>query len=54
LLIWLKNIKGSLSGEHGDGRLRRIHFINAGRRNLPDFKDIKHTWDPWNVLIQAR
>jgi FAD/FMN-containing dehydrogenase/Fe-S oxidoreductase len=47
----VKKFRGSLSGEHGDGRLRGsfIPFMYGGEiYNL--FKEIKHTWDPWNVL----
>jgi FAD/FMN-containing dehydrogenase/Fe-S oxidoreductase len=47
----VKKFKGSLSGEHGDGRLRGsfIPFMYGDQiYNL--FKEIKKTWDPWNVL----
>ncbi|CAM2788792.1 FAD-binding and (Fe-S)-binding domain-containing protein [Flavobacterium frigoris] len=47
----VKKYKGSLSGEHGDGRLRG-EFISLmlGEEIYQLFKDIKHTWDPWNVF----
>jgi len=49
--ILVKKFRGSLSGEHGDGRLRGsfIPFMfGVDIYNL--FKDIKQTWDPWNIL----
>ena len=47
----VKKHRGSLSGEHGDGRLRGsfIPFM-FGEDIYSLFKEIKHTWDPWNVL----
>ena len=47
----VKNFRGSLSGEHGDGRLRGsfIPFM-FGEEIYNLFKEIKHTWDPWNIL----
>ena len=47
----VKKYRGSLSGEHGDGRLRGsfIPFM-FGDEIYDLFKTIKHTWDPWNVL----
>jgi FAD/FMN-containing dehydrogenase/Fe-S oxidoreductase len=47
----VKKFRGSLSGEHGDGRLRGsfIPFM-FGEEIYNLFKEIKHTWDPWNVL----
>ncbi|WP_031301294.1 FAD-binding and (Fe-S)-binding domain-containing protein [Sphingobacterium paucimobilis] len=43
----VKKYKGSLSGEHGDGRLRG-EFIPymIGDRNYQLLKDIKQQWDP--------
>ncbi|TDQ75340.1 FAD-binding and (Fe-S)-binding domain-containing protein [Sphingobacterium yanglingense] len=43
----VKKFKGSLSGEHGDGRLRG-EFIPymIGDRNYQLLKDIKQKWDP--------
>jgi len=47
----VKKFRGSLSGEHGDGRLRGsfIPFM-FGEEIYRLFKEIKQTWDPWNVL----
>ena len=47
----VKKHRGSLSGEHGDGRLRGafIPFM-FGEEIYQLFKAIKKTWDPGNVL----
>ena len=47
----VKKYKGSLSGEHGDGRLRG-EFIKqmAGEKNYELFKKIKYAWDPDNIF----
>jgi FAD/FMN-containing dehydrogenase/Fe-S oxidoreductase len=47
----VKKFRGSLSGEHGDGRLRGsfIPFM-FGEEIYNLFKEIKSTWDPWNIL----
>ena len=47
----VKKYKGSLSGEHGDGRLRG-EFIRqmVGDKNYSLFKSIKNTWDPDNIF----
>ncbi|MFC0875074.1 FAD-binding and (Fe-S)-binding domain-containing protein [Saccharicrinis sp. FJH2] len=47
----VKKYRGSLSGEHGDGRLRG-HFIPFmyGDKIYRLFKDIKQTWDPNNIF----
>lgn len=47
----VKKYKGSLSGEHGDGRLRGefIPFM-LGDKNYQLIKELKHTWDPENIL----
>lgn len=47
----VKKYKGSLSGEHGDGRLRG-EFIAymIGTQNYQLLKDIKSTWDPQGVF----
>jgi FAD/FMN-containing dehydrogenase/Fe-S oxidoreductase len=47
----VKKYQGSLSGEHGDGRLRG-EFIRqmVGERNYQLLKDIKRSWDPGNIF----
>ncbi len=47
----VKKYNGSLSGEHGDGRLRG-EFIEqmVGRKNYQLLKAIKKTWDPQNIF----
>ncbi|HLA57329.1 MAG TPA: FAD-binding oxidoreductase, partial [Puia sp.] len=47
----VKKYQGSLSGEHGDGRLRG-EFIKkmVGDHNYEVFKTIKKTWDPQNIF----
>lgn len=47
----VKKYKGSLSGEHGDGRLRG-EFIKqmVGEKNYQLLREIKHTWDPDNIF----
>ncbi len=47
----VKSYRGSLSGEHGDGRVR-AEFIPLvlGAKNYELFKRIKHTWDPNNIF----
>ncbi|MEO8111994.1 MAG: FAD-linked oxidase C-terminal domain-containing protein, partial [Ginsengibacter sp.] len=47
----VKRYNGSLSGEHGDGRLRG-EFIKqmVGDKNYELLKVIKHTWDPQNIF----
>ena len=47
----VKKYNGSLSGEHGDGRLRG-EFIKqmVGEKNYQLFKSIKRAWDPDNIF----
>ena len=47
----VKKYKGSLSGEHGDGRLRG-EFIKqmVGEKNYHLLKQIKDTWDPQHIF----
>ena len=47
----VKKYKGSLSGEHGDGRLRGefIPFM-IGEKNYELIRQIKQTWDPENIF----
>jgi FAD/FMN-containing dehydrogenase/Fe-S oxidoreductase len=47
----VKKYRGSLSGEHGDGRLRGEFIpLMLGEHNYSLLKEIKRTWDPYNVL----
>lgn len=47
----VKKFKGSLSGEHGDGRLRGEFIpLMMGDINYQAFKDIKAVWDPNNIF----
>lgn len=47
----VKKYKGSLSGEHGDGRLR-AEFIEkmVGSKNYQLLKDVKKSWDKDNIF----
>lgn len=47
----VKKYQGSLSGEHGDGRLRG-EFIRKmiGEKNYALLKQIKQSWDPHNIF----
>ncbi|NML40478.1 FAD-binding protein [Chitinophaga sp. G-6-1-13] len=47
----VKKYNGSLSGEHGDGRLRG-EFIRqmVGEKNYELLRQIKYTWDPENIF----
>src|SRR6202035_4564503 len=47
----VKRFGGSLSGEHGDGRLRGefLPFM-VGKRNYAHFQVIKKTWDPRGIF----
>ncbi len=47
----VKKYKGSLSGEHGDGRVRAEFIpLMVGEENYQLFCNIKHTWDPNNIF----
>jgi FAD/FMN-containing dehydrogenase/Fe-S oxidoreductase len=47
----VKKYKGSLSGEHGDGRLRGEFIpIIIGEHNFNLVKEIKKTWDPNHIF----
>jgi FAD/FMN-containing dehydrogenase/Fe-S oxidoreductase len=47
----VKKYNGSLSGEHGDGRLRGEFIpIILGEHNFNLLREIKNTWDPENIL----
>lgn len=47
----VKKYKGSLSGEHGDGRLRgEFIALMIGEHNYRLLQDIKKTWDPKGIF----
>lgn len=47
----VKKYKGSISGEHGDGRLRGEFIPNVlGDDNYQLLKVVKYTWDPDNIF----
>lgn len=47
----VKKYKGSLSGEHGDGRVRAAFLeLMVGNENYQLFKRIKKTWDPNHIF----
>jgi FAD/FMN-containing dehydrogenase/Fe-S oxidoreductase len=47
----VKRYGGSLSGEHGDGRLRGEFLpLMVGEKNYALFGDIKRTWDASNIF----
>lgn len=49
--LLVKKYKGSLSGEHGDGRVRGEFIpVVLGQENYELFRRIKHTWDPNNIF----
>ncbi|TPQ36292.1 FAD-binding oxidoreductase [Bradyrhizobium guangdongense] len=47
----VREYKGSHSGEHGDGLVRsEFHESMFGPRLVADFREVKHRFDPGNVL----
>lgn len=47
----VKKFRGSISGEHGDGRLRGEFIpIIIGEHNYSLLKKVKKCWDPGNIL----
>ncbi len=47
----VKKYKGSLSGEHGDGRVRAEFIpLMIGKKNYELIRQIKQTWDPNNIF----
>jgi FAD/FMN-containing dehydrogenase/Fe-S oxidoreductase len=47
----VKKYKGSLSGEHGDGRLRGEFIpLMLGERIYEVLRQVKYTWDPNNIF----
>jgi FAD/FMN-containing dehydrogenase/Fe-S oxidoreductase len=51
----VKKYQGSLSGEHGDGRLRGEHIASVvGEETYQLFKQVKHLFDPTNVFNKGK
>ena len=51
----VKKYKGSLSGEHGDGRLRGEFIpLMIGDQNYELVKQIKQSWDPNNIFNKGK
>jgi FAD/FMN-containing dehydrogenase/Fe-S oxidoreductase len=49
--LLVKKYRGSLSGEHGDGRLRGEFIpVILGEHNYRLIERVKKTWDPANIL----
>ncbi len=47
----VKRYQGSLSGEHGDGRVRAPFIpLMVGKENYELFRQLKETWDPLHVF----
>lgn len=47
----VKKYRGSLSGEHGDGRLRGEFIpLMIGKHNYELIKSLKRVWDPGNIF----
>lgn len=47
----VKSYDGSLSGEHGDGRVRAAFIpLMVGASNYELFRRIKKSWDPYNIF----
>jgi len=47
----VKKYRGSMSGEHGDGRVRgKFIPYMLGDKNYEFIKSVKKTWDPKNIL----
>jgi FAD/FMN-containing dehydrogenase/Fe-S oxidoreductase len=53
--LLVKKYRGSLSGEHGDGRLRGEFIpVMVGRHNYELMRDLKNTWDPHGVFNKGK
>lgn len=51
IAMLVKKYRGSLSGEHGDGRLRGEFIpLMIGDKNYQLLKEIKKAWDPFNTF----
>lgn len=47
----IKQFRGSLSGEHGDGRVRGMFLSKmVGEKNYKILCDLKNAWDPENIF----
>ncbi len=47
----VKKYNGSLSGEHGDGRVRAEFIpLMVGEKNYQLFRELKQAWDPNNIF----
>ncbi len=53
--LLVKKYRGSLSGEHGDGRLRGEFIpIMVGEHNYELMREVKNTWDPHGVFNKGK
>jgi FAD/FMN-containing dehydrogenase/Fe-S oxidoreductase len=51
----VKKYKGSISGEHGDGRLRGEFIpLMIGDKNYQLLKDVKNAWDPNGIFNSGK
>ncbi len=51
MALLVKKYRGSLSGEHGDGRLRGEFLpLMLGEKNYALLRQVKHCWDPLHLL----
>lgn len=51
IALMVKKYRGSLSGEHGDGRLRSEFIpLMIGEENYKLLRRIKESWDPGNIF----
>ncbi len=51
IALLVKKYRGSLSGEHGDGRLRGEFIpLMLGEEIYSVLRDLKHAWDPGNIF----
>lgn len=49
--LLVKKYRGSLSGEHGDGRVRAPFIpLVVGERNYERFRALKYAWDPKGIF----
>lgn len=53
--LLVKKYRGSLSGEHGDGRLRGEFIpVMVGKHNYELMRELKNTWDPHGVFNKGK